>query len=334
MCGMLDIGKNICFIEDSSINIAEEHAGVAVLPVERASKDYLWKIAPRDDIYQKEETGIFLNVKKDIILKEPLYASFLIHKSNRQIIHNVIVIESGASAHIFTGCASRRQEGSLHFSTTEIYVKKGALLTYMMFHDWNKNSEVKSHTFIRVEEDATFVSGYLSLHPVKVVDIDSHLQLNGKNATSEEATVIYARENSVYNIDTHAFLNAPNTRTNIVSRNITNGGIVHTEGQIVANAEKTKGHLECDGLMLSNRGKICTIPALESNVADVELSHEAAVGKLSEEEIEYLMSRGISYEEAQSLIIKGFINIDMPELPLSVKKQIKNIINLLDKNGF
>ncbi len=331
---MLDIGKNVCSIKDSSIDITEAPLGVIVLPVERAGKDYLWKIASRSDMYKKEETGVFLNVKKDIILKEPLYASFLIHKFSRQIIHNVIVIESGASAHIFTGCSSRRQEDSLHFSTTEIYVKKGALLTYMMFHDWNKNSEVKSHTFIRVEEDATFVSGYLSLHPVKVVDIDSHLELCGKNATSEEATVIYARENSVYNINTHAFLNAPNTRTNIVSRNITNGGIVHTEGQIVANAEKTKGHLECDGLMLSDRGRICTIPALESKVADVELSHEAAVGKLSEEEIEYLMSRGISFKEAQSLIIKGFIDIDMPELPLSVKKQIKNIINLLDKNSF
>jgi len=334
MCRVLDIGKNVCSIKDNSINITEESSSVVVLPVERASKNYLWKIAPRGDIYQKKEIGIFLNVKKDIILKEPLYTSFLIHKSDKQIIHNVIVIESGASAHLFTGCASRRQESSLHFSTTEIYVKKNALLTYMMFHDWNKNSEVKSHTFICAEENATFVSGYLSLHPVKAVNIDSHLQLNGKNVTSELDTVVYAREDSVYNIDTHVFLNAPKTKTNIMSRNITNGGIVCTKGQIVANAEETKGHLECDGLMLSNRGKICTIPALESNVADVELSHEAAVGKLSEEEIEYLMSRGISYEEAQSLIIKGFINIDMPELPLSVKEQIKNIINLLDKNGF
>jgi len=103
------------------------------------------------------------------------------------------------------------------------------------------------------------------------------------------------------------------------------GGKVVARAHLKAEAKDVKGHLECRGLVLSEKGTIHAIPELETDLRDVDLSHEAAIGKISKEEIEYLCSRGLSSDEAQSVIIRGFMDVDILALPDLLKEEIENL---------
>lgn len=111
------------------------------------------------------------------------------------------------------------------------------------------------------------------------------------------------------------------------------GGTNVARGKIVAKAPKVKGHLECQGLMLSDEGLMMAIPELDSHYSDVELTHEAAVGKIAREEVEYLMARGLTEDEATSLIVKGFLSVKIEGLSPELQKQIDKTLELA-KLGF
>jgi Fe-S cluster assembly scaffold protein SufB len=127
------------------------------------------------------------------------------------------------------------------------------------------------------------------------------------------------------------FLKEEETRAEIISRAITNGGKIVARGDLVGEVAGVKAHLECRGLIL-NGGSMHAIPELEGKVDGVEMSHEAAVGKIAQEEILYLMSRGLSEEEAASTIVRGFLNVDIPGLPSELKKQIDRAVGLSDQD--
>ena len=124
-------------------------------------------------------------------------------------------------------------------------------------------------------------------------------------------------------------LAAPETRGEIISRVVTTGGTVINRGFIGASAAPAKGHLECKGLILGG-GRMHAIPELDSNQDGVELSHEAAVGKIAQEEIEYLMARGLDEDEAAATIVRGFVNVDIMGLPAPLKKAMDEQISLLE----
>ena len=120
-------------------------------------------------------------------------------------------------------------------------------------------------------------------------------------------------------------LNAPETRAEIISRSITTGGTIYARGFIQGNAVPSRGHLECKGLILG-KGMIHAVPELEGREAAVALSHEAAVGKIAQEEIEYLMARGLDEEEATSTIVRGFLNVDIMGLPRKLRDALDSMI--------
>ena len=125
-------------------------------------------------------------------------------------------------------------------------------------------------------------------------------------------------------------LNAPETRAEIISRAITAGGTIIARGELIGKAARIKAHLECKGLILKD-GLMHAIPELRGYVPGVEMSHEAAVGKIDQREIEYLMARGIDEDEAVSTIVRGFLNVDIEGLPQGLKAKIDNIINETQK---
>ena len=118
----------------------------------------------------------------------------------------------------------------------------------------------------------------------------------------------------------------------MITRAITNGGTIISRGAIVGEAPQTKGHIECRGLILRD-GIMHAIPEIDGRVVDVELSHEAAVGKIARDEIEYLMARGLSEEEATATIIRGFLDVRIEGLPDALQKQIDDAIDSAD-HGF
>ena len=116
--------------------------------------------------------------------------------------------------------------------------------------------------------------------------------------------------------------NAPNTGSEIVSRNITYGGKMVARGRLVGNAPGAKAHLECNSIVLRDGGSTQSIPELVATVQDVDLTHEAAVGRIAEDQIEYLMSRGLAEDEAVSMIVRGFLTGILEGLPANLKKEI------------
>jgi hypothetical protein len=133
-------------------------------------------------------------------------------------------------------------------------------------------------------------------------------------------------------VGSQVFLNAENARTEIISRAVTTGGEIVSRGYVEGNAPEVKGHLECRGLILKEDGVIHAIPELKGKFVNVDLSHEAAVGKIAEEEIQYLMARGLTYDEATSVIVRGFLKVDIEGLPSMLSAELQRVVEASGKD--
>jgi Fe-S cluster assembly scaffold protein SufB len=127
-------------------------------------------------------------------------------------------------------------------------------------------------------------------------------------------------------VGSRVLLDAPGSRAEIISRAISTGGDIVARGDIQGNAPEVKGHLECRGLLLADQGTIHAIPELTGRLAGIDLSHEAAVGKIAEEEVEYLMSRGLSRDEATAMIVRGFLKVEIEGLPPMLEAELNKAI--------
>ena len=132
-------------------------------------------------------------------------------------------------------------------------------------------------------------------------------------------------------LGSRVFLEAPGTRTEIISRAVATGGEIVARGYIEGNARDVRGHLECRGLILNDGAVMHAIPELRGTVAGIDLSHEAAVGKIAEEEVQYLMARGLTRDEAASTIVRGFLHVDIEGLPDALNVELQRAIESSEK---
>ncbi|MEF3168870.1 MAG: SufD family Fe-S cluster assembly protein [Deltaproteobacteria bacterium] len=327
----------------SNCNVAQcecTASGVELLPITEAMKrydglkGYLWGLIERDkDVFTKEtaahlDNGYFIRALPGERVVYPVQACLYIRNENvAQRVHNVVVAEEGSELHIITGCATHPDlTTGLHIGISEFYVKKGAKLVFTMIHNWGEEVHVRPRTGIRVEEDGIFLSNYISLKGVKSVQTYPFAILAGRNALARFHSVLVAPEGTLLDTGARVFLDAPGSRAEIISRTISSGGKVTARGHLIGRAPKVKAHLECQGLILAEQGVIHAIPELEAHVADVDMSHEAAVGRIAREEIEYLMARGLSEEEATSTIVRGFLNVRIEGLPPELDRELQSIV--------
>lgn len=318
-------------------SVASFYEGVEVMSIREAMKkydwvkDYFWRILRRDqDEFTKEAdseevNGYFIRALPNAKVEIPVEACLFLHKVKKQKVHNIIIAEEGSELNVLTGCTSHPSAVGMHIGLTEFFVKRNAKLTFTMIHSWHNNIEVRPRSAAIVEENATFISSYILLNPVKLVQMYPTAYIH-RNARAVFSNVIVALEGSVVDSGSRAVLREPGATTEIVSRTISKGGKVIARGQIVGEAEAVKGHLECKGLILSEKGEITAIPELIAKKPNLELSHEAAIGKIAEEEIFYLMSRGMSRDEAVSAIVRGFMEIEIKGLPEILKRTIDKAI--------
>ncbi|MFH1673441.1 MAG: SufD family Fe-S cluster assembly protein [Pseudomonadota bacterium] len=334
--------------KDSSVlHCKAKQDGVEVMGISRAIKkhdwlkNYLWKgVSPDADKYTqqaklKPTEGYFIRVLPGVKTAYPVQSCLYIAKEDSaQNVHNIVIAEEGSELHIITGCATAPHVVSgLHVGVSEFYIKKGAKLTFTMVHNWGKDVAVRPRTVAYVEEDGVLVSNYISLKHVRTLQMYPTTYLNGKGAVARFNSVLVAPAGSHLDIGSRIILNAPETRAEIISRAITTGGTIIARGSLVGKYPGVKAHLECKGLILSD-GLMHAIPELEGHVAGVEMSHEAAVGKIAQEEIEYLMARGLDEEAAISTIVRGFLNVDIEGLPPSLKKELDIAIAESEKDMF
>ncbi len=301
-------------------------------------KDVMWKLVdPEKDEYTRlarkaEPRGYLIHVEKGKKVSMPLQACFFIKTARlSQAVHNIIVVEEGAELHVINGCATAAYiNAGRHIGITEIYVKKNAFLSYTMIHDWAEEVEVRPRTGVLVEQGGRFISNYITIKKSKITQSYPEARLVGPGAAAKFTSLVFAPEGSVYDLGARIILEAEGTKGEIISRSISAGGKIYARGHLVGNAKGIKAHMECDGLLLSQKGSIIAIPELEANNPEVEMSHEAAVGKIAEEEINYLMARGFSEEQAKALIIKGFLDTKILGLPEKLQQEVDKAIAMLD----
>lgn len=300
-------------------------------------KEYLWKAVAVDaDKYTAEvelapSHGYFIRSKAGSKVTIPVQACLFITANKvRQNVHNIIIAEENSELHIITGCSvSHEVRSALHIGISEFYIKKGAKISFTMVHNWSSGIEVRPRSAVMIEDNGAFINNYILMKPVKSIQMYPTAYCVGRNARAHFQSIIYAPGDSKIDVGSRAVLRGEGSRAELISRVIaTDNAKVMARGDIVGTADHVKGHLECRGLMLSDTAQVASIPELTATRRDLDLSHEAAVGKIAEEEIRYLMARGLSEEEATSVIIRGFLNVDITGLPEALARETKRMFEL------
>ncbi len=322
--------------------------GIEVLTYKKAMekydgmKEYAWKVVSpdKDDITkyvaaQKDPKGYVIIAHKGSSNILPIQACLYLGRGQIQHVHNIIIAEEGAELHIISGCTSGAHvgKGGAHYGVSEFYVKKNAKISFTMIHNWTEDIEVYPRSASIVEENGVFLSNYVCMQPVKKVQMYPAATLKGENSVARFSSIVIASPTSYMDLGSRAILEGKGSSAELITRAITRGGTIISRGHIFGKTAGTRGHLECKGLILQD-GRIYAIPEIEGNVVGTELSHEAAVGKLAKDEIEYLMSRGLDEEEATATIIRGFLDVKISGLPEALQKQIDASIDVAEKSGF
>jgi len=333
-------------MDNSVIHSLTRQEGLEVMATSQALKrydwilDYWWRaIAVDSDKYTahvelNQNDGYFIRALPHTKVVYPVQACLYLAKNNlAQNVHNIIIAEEGSELHIITGCTtSPRQEFGLHLGVSEFYIKPGAKLTFTMIHNWTPGIAVRPRTGVIVEGNGIFLSNYVIMKPVHSLQTNPVARCVGENATVRFNSVLVATPGSMMDVGSSVFLDGKGSKTEIISRAITTGGDIVARGYVEGNAPDVKGHLECRGLILMGEGIIHAIPELRGTLAGVDLSHEAAVGKIAEEEVEYLMARGLTRSEATATIVRGFLRVDIEGLPPLLSAELQRAIEASEKD--
>ena len=332
-------------MDHSIIHSLAKQDGIEVMSTNQALEkydwlsDYLWKaVAVDSDKYTahvefNQSNGYFIRALPGSKTVYPVQACLYLSRSNlAQNVHNIIIAEEGSELHIITGCTtSPREEPGLHLGVSEFYIKRGAKVSFTMIHNWTPEIAVRPRTGIIVEEDGVFLSNYVIMKPVHSLQTNPIARLVGDNAVVRFNSIMVAPPGSTMDMGSRVILGAKGAKTEIISRAITTGGDITARGYIEGNAPDVKGHLECRGLILRGEGMIHAIPELKGTLAGIDLSHEAAVGKIAEEEVEYLMMRGLTRDEATATIVRGFLRVDIEGLPHQLSLELQRAIEASEK---
>jgi Fe-S cluster assembly scaffold protein SufB len=328
------------------VHCSSASEGIEVIPVRQALEkydwveEYFWKLVPVGQ--DKYTASAFLDLHDGYVIRalpgtksvHPIQACLYIDKENlQQNVHNLIIAEEASELHIITGCAaSPTMRRGVHVGISEFFVKRGAHLSFTMIHNWAEEMVVRPRSVARVEADGLFVNNYVCMRPVRSIQMYPTTFLVGEMATALFYSVIVGSPGSDFDVGGRIHLLKPGCRAEIVQRAISNGGHIMNRGHLVGKAPGIKAHLECRGLLIGG-GVIDSIPQLEGHVEGVDMSHEAAVGKVVQREIHCLMSRGLSETEATSTIVRGFLNVDIKGLPKELKAEIDRAVTRTGKDS-
>ena len=301
-------------------------------------KKYFAKSIPLNDHkfsalhYAVWSWGTFLYIPKGVKISEPLQSYFRMNvKAGGQFEHTMIIVEDEAEAHYIEWCsAPKYDESSLHAGWVEIFVGKNAKMRYSSVENWSLDTFNLNTKRAIVQESGVIEwvwgnmgSNTTMLYPCSVLVWD--------NSKADHLGLAFANE--WQNQDTWAKVIHiwKNSSSNIVSKSISKAGWISTYRGLVdikPGAIGSVSKIECDALLLDNKSVSDTIPDIRVGNADSIVAHEASAWKINEEDLFYLMSRGISEEEAQAMIVNGFLSPIMKELPLEYASEMNVLISM------
>ena len=275
--------------------------------------DYLWNVVKPDAdkytaktaINEKENgivSGYFVRSLPGTKEVMPVQACMFISDTDiMQTAHNVIIAEENSELHLITGCATGDDISSaMHVGAA-----------------------------INLADNSTYINNYILTSPVSTIQSFPTAYCNGENSRAIFQSIQGGKKDSIIDVGSRVLLNAKGAKGEVISRAVAQDeSQIYARGHLAGTVPEVKGHLECHGLVLSDDSFIYAVPELEASSANLEMSHEAAVGKISEDEINYLTSRGISEEDAESMIVRGFLNMDITGLPDELAQQTQNMIDM------
>ncbi len=276
--------------------------------------------------------GSFLYVPKGVQVDIPLQAYFRINAQNMgQFERTLIVVEEGASVHYVEGCSAPiYASDSLHSAVVEIIIKDGGRCRYTTIQNWSNNVYNLVTKRARADKGATMEWIDANLGS-KVTMKYPAVYMMGPKAHGEILSIAFAGHGQTLDAGGKVVHGAPNTSSKIISKSISkNGGRASYRGllKVAKGATGSKSTVVCDALLLDDRSRSDTYPYIEIDEQDVQVGHEASVSKVNEEQLFYLMSRGLGEEEAATMIVSGFIEPMVKELPMEYAVEMNRLIQL------
>ncbi|MDD2870517.1 MAG: Fe-S cluster assembly protein SufB [Candidatus Gracilibacteria bacterium] len=317
---------------------------IAVNKYPELIKKYFTKSIPISDHkfaalhYAVWSGGTFLYVPKGVKISEPLQSYFRMNKkSGGQFEHTIIILEEESQAHYIEGCsAPKYDENSLHAGAVEIFVGKNSSMRYSSVENWSLDTYNLNTKRAIVQENGymewvggNMGSGVTMLYPCSV--------LLGDNSKTDMLGLAFANANQNQDIGSKVIHIGKNTSSNILSKSLSKGGGISTYRGLIdikPSAIGAVSKIDCDALLLDNFSISDTIPTINVGNSDSIVGHEASAGKISEEELFYLRSRGIKEDEAIAMIVNGFLSPIMKELPLEYASEMNVLIAMEFEGGF
>jgi len=350
------LGGLVAVLESEPIysNVKEEltKKGVIMMPPDEAVqkypdliKQYFMKIFPASDHKFAAlhgalwSGGVFVYVPKGVKITTPVEGFFVIGtEMEGQFEHTLVVADEGSYIHFIEGCSAPQfRKFSFHDGMVELYAKKNAHIKFTTIQNWSKNVINFNNKRAWADENSmiewvegSLGSKYSFVYPTTI--------LRGRNATSTSLVVTMASGEGEWKDSGSKMIHAaPNTKSKIINKNIGfNGGVNIYRGLVKVNkgATGSKAFVKCDSLMLDEKTKAYTFPHNQVFEDDADVAHEAHTFRMSEDQLFYLMNRGINEKEATSMLVLGFIDDIMRELPFEYATMLNKVIKLeLDKLG-
>lgn len=276
--------------------------------------------------------GSFVYVPKGVHVEMPLQSYFRLNAPGAgQFEHTLIIVEEGASCHFIEGCSAPRYNvANLHAGAVELFVKKGATLRYSTIENWSKNMYNLNTKKSLVEEDGhmIWVSGSFGSHTSCLYP---DTVLKGDRSTCEFTGITFAGKGQFLDTGSKVEALGKDVSMTVNSKSISKGGgtaIYRGVVYIGPNAKGTKGSISCESLMLDDQSRSDTIPDIVIENDDIDLGHEAKIGRIPDEDIYYLMSRGLSEEDAKAMLVRGFAEPISKALPLEYAVEMNRLIDL------
>lgn len=324
-------------VEEQGVVYTDMESAMTGEYADMVRKHFMKLVTPRDHKFAALHGavwsgGSFVYVPPGVSVEIPLQSYFRLNAPGAgQFEHTLIIVGEGANLHFIEGCSAPKYNvANLHAGCVELYVGKNAKLRYSTIENWSKNMYNLNTKRAKVEQGGTieWVSGSFGSHVSYLYPMSI---LNGEGARAEFTGITFAGKGQNLDTGTKVVHNAPNTTSYINTKSISkDGGISTFRSSVVVRpqAKQSRSAVSCQSLMLDDISRSDTIPAMDIRAKDADIGHEARIGKISDDAVFYLMSRGIAQEEARAMIVSGFADNVSKELPLEYAVEMNNLIRL------
>ncbi len=305
---------------------------------EQMIKDHFMKLVPPTDHKFAAlhgavwSGGSFVYVPKGVKVEIPLQSYFRLNAPGAgQFEHTLIILDEGADLHFIEGCSAPKYNvANLHAGCVELFVGKNAKLRYSTIENWSKNMYNLNTKRAICDEGGKieWVSGSFGSHVSYLYPMSI---LNGKGSSCEFTGITFAGKGQNLDTGLKVVHNAPETSSVVSTRSISKSGGISTFRSavtIMPAAKKSRSTVSCQSLMVDDISRSDTIPAMDIRTPDADVGHEATIGRISDDAVFYMMSRGISEEDARAMIVSGFAENVSKELPLEYAVEMNNLIRL------